>query len=152
MGNRGPLTMPGSRRGERAARRERKTGTPKFAGVTPQPPDWLPAAVLPIWERVIADLQDAGVPLERVDGQAIGFYCNCIHQTAQAVLAGDTKLSARLSRDAITWSGLIGASPAARARLGVKPTTIPRPNKWAKFAATEDDEWDQLDAMRRKTI
>jgi hypothetical protein len=97
----------------------------------------LPSDTIPTWKNVLADLKHANVPLQRIDGHAIAFYVLCITQTQAAVLAGDTKLSARLYRDAIAWSGLIGATPASRARLSIKPA--PKP---------VEDEWDKLDAMR----
>ena len=127
-GSRGPLTLATSRRGERERKKQKDAGN--VIVKSPEKPDWLPPTATDIWDATIEDLEAARVPLERVDGHAIGFYVLCVCQTAQAVLAGDTKLSARLSRDAIGWAGLIGATPTSRARLGIKPQLSPKPSKW----------------------
>lgn len=128
MGSRGPIRVETSRRGERERRKEKNRG-----GVivhVPEKPEWLPLAAGDVWESVIADLEAAQVPLERIDGHAIALYVLAIHQTGVAVAASDTKLAARLSRDAIAWAGLIGATPTSRARLGIKPAMSPKPSKW----------------------
>ena len=130
-GSRGPLTLATSRRGERERRQQKNAG--EVIVRIPEKPDWLPLAATTIWDTIIADLEDARVPLERIDGHAIAFYVLCVYQTAEAVLAGNTKLSARLNRDAIAWSGLIGATPASRARLGIKPILLAKGNKWSQL-------------------
>lgn len=84
-------------------------------------PEWIPAEAKGIWDTVLKDLVKAGVPLMRVDNHAVGMYCATIHEAQKAAGKGDTKLAARLGRDVLQWAAAIGATPASRARLGIKP-------------------------------
>ena len=85
-GTRGPLTIATSRRGERQRRQQKNKGETIVR--SPEKPDWLPLAATGIWDATIEDLEDARVPLERIDGQAIALYVLCIYKTAGAVAAG----------------------------------------------------------------
>ena len=114
----GPLTLETSRRGERASRKRKNEG--EVIINLPDCPDWLPVGAREIWDKVIRDLKLAKIPLQRIDSSAIALFVLCIHETAQAVAAGNTKLVAHFTRDSIAWAGLIGASPGLRARLGIK--------------------------------
>jgi hypothetical protein len=130
-GSRGPLTLASSRRGERERKLEKTKG--EVIVRIPERPAWLPLQAGDLWEATLGKLLDARIPLERVDGHAIAMFVMCVHETAGAVAAGDSKLIAKLSRDTITWSGLIGANPTSRARLGIKPQLSPKPSKWDKL-------------------
>jgi phage terminase small subunit len=113
--------------------------TPTGAAI--ERPAWLPADAVEIWNGVLEDLEDAGMSLERIDAHAIAFYASCIQGIKTATAAGDSKLVARFSRDAIAWGNQIGATPAARARLGLRS-----PDK----KATDADQWAELDAILRQ--
>jgi phage terminase small subunit len=126
------LTIPTSIRGQREQRGEQRAQTPS---VTPRKPDWLPGTADAIWKSVIRDLKAASVPMgQRIDCHAIGMYALTILEAHKATEQGDTKLAARLGRDALQWAGQIGATPASRARLGIKP---PKPED-------PDDPWARL--------
>ncbi|HWQ96460.1 MAG TPA: hypothetical protein VN538_00005 [Clostridia bacterium] len=72
--------------------------------------------------------------MQRIDGHAIAFYVACIDGARDATRNDDAKLVARFSRDAIAWGNQIGATPAARARLGIKPPHEPdEANPWDQF-------------------
>lgn len=140
-GSRGPLTRATSIRGERERQREKQRAwkEPKSAtakkGARLQMPAWIPEASRATWRRVVAGLHAANVGLEKIDGEAIGLYAACLDGAAQALKAGDTKSLTRFERDAIAWAGQIGATPAARARMGVKPQKAADPdNPWAQFS------------------
>lgn len=130
-GTRGPLTAVTSRRGERERRNESKAGEPVIT--MPERPDWLPTGAIGTWDAVIADLEAARVPLEHIDQSAIGMFVACVHGTSEAIAAGDLKLAARLNRDCLQWANAVGASPQARARLGIKPQQAARPSKWDRL-------------------
>ena len=98
-------------------------------------PAWLPAAAAPIWREVIRDLCAARVPLQAIDGHAIAMYVGLLAAAKDAAASKDAKLLARLSRDAIAWANQLGATPAARARLGLKPPAEAAPS----------DPWDAFD-------
>lgn len=121
MGSRGPLRNPFSVRGQM----ERHQSHPQPAGVRPKMPPWLAEGSAATWRRVVRGLADAGVPLQRIDAEAIAFYVACIDGAADAGKKSNGRLLARLSRDAIAWSSLIGATPAARARMGIKAVAAP---------------------------
>lgn len=127
-GSRGPLTAVSSRRGELARRKEKNEGDTIITA--PEMPNWIPISARDLWETTLNDLEEACIPLERIDGAAIGFYVLCIVQAREAAAQKDLKLSARLNRDAIAWATQIGGTPAARARLGIKPRQKKKPSKW----------------------
>ena len=135
MGVRGPLRLPTSIRGQKEERLARRKPLAYPATATPRKPEWLPDAAKPSWKGVIRDLNAASVPLQRIDGQAIGMYVLTILEVQKATDAGDTKLAARLGRDALQWAAAIGATPASRARLGIKPS---------KPEVLDDDVWNSL--------
>ena len=82
-------------------------------------PEWLPATAAKTWRRVVDGLHQAGVDLQAIDAEAIGFFVTCIDGARDAAAASDQKLVARFSRDALAWAALIGATPAARRRMGL---------------------------------
>lgn len=124
MGSRGPIRLATSTRGARQARLERKAPVPIVEKEIPDRPDWIPPAAIPIWEATIADLQRTDVPLERIDGSAIAFYVLCIHGAREALAADDSRMLARMGRDALQWANAIGATQAARSRMGIKPKLV----------------------------
>lgn len=121
MGARGPLRRPDSIRGQRERCKEAPTVEQK--GIAK--PAWLADSHQDTWNRVLEGLQAAGVPLEAIDAEAVSFYVVCIDGARDAAAKDDLKLVARFSRDAIAWGNLIGATPAARARMGIKPAAPP---------------------------
>ncbi len=141
MGSRGPLRNPNSQRGQRERRKGKRASAPR--GATPEQPAWLPAEAEGTWDAVLCDLQAAGVPLQRIDGHAIAFYCTCIEGARKAAQDDDPKLVARFSRDAIAWGNLIGATPAARARMGIRPEQ-PEPIDPLAEAIFGDPELDAI--------
>src|SRR4051794_39420164 len=125
MGQRGPLRMPTSRRGEREARKQRKIGVQPDAEqfTKPEMPGWLPEDAKPFWTRIVESLEEARVPLERCDSEAVAMYGLCVFEAQKAAnfaAAADVKPSeqlkfmaqvARFNRDAMNWAGVIGATP-----------------------------------------
>jgi phage terminase small subunit len=99
-------------------------------------PAWMPRTAAATWRRIVGGLRKAGVNLEQIDGEAVGFYTLCVDGAAAAAAKNDAKLTARFARDAIAWGNLIGASPSSRARLGIPPKKMP---------TAEDDAWAALD-------
>lgn len=97
-------------------------------------PPWVPATSESTWRRVVAGLGEAGVHLEQIDAEAVAFYALCVDGARDAAIAKDARLVARFCRDAIAWGNLIGAQPAARARLGLKPPTqLDADDPWASL-------------------
>ena len=136
MGSRGPIASSGGIRAERARKAKLKsngaTSIPK--GSTPERPEWLPATATATWESVVRDLQAAGVVLAAIDAHATAFYSLCI-EGARVAAGVNPNLVARFSRDAIAWGNLIGATPAARARMGIKQEPERPGNPWRQLAA-----------------
>src|ERR1035437_1693018 len=135
MGSRGPIRTPSSIRGQREAKKAREHPTVTPPGPALERPGWLPEEVGPTWKRVLCDLRGAGVPLEHIDAHGVAMYCLCLREAAKAAAKGNLTRAARFGKDSIQWANQIGASPVARARLGIKP---PRP-------AIEEDPWAKLD-------
>lgn len=131
-GSRGPLTSPFSVRGQKARRKSK--GTLSSVPETPERPSWLPQGAQETWDSVLADLEAAGMQLARIDAHAIGMYCALLLEIQKATAAGDGKLLARLNRDLIAWANQIGATPAARQRMGVQPAKPGDPgNPWEEL-------------------
>jgi hypothetical protein len=113
----------------------------------PAPSKWLSRAAKAIFLELVDDLTAAGVAIAKADGHAIGMAAVCLAGVADAAremqkarrlerkqptqklaakyqraaqAAGRTL--ARLERDSQTWLVAIAATPAARARLGIRPT------------------------------
>lgn len=153
MGSRGPLRNPSSIRGLKEAKATRPVPVPvesSAADSGPILPDWLPEACKPFCLRIATDLAAAKVPLERADSDAIGMYALALYECQRAAAfaeAAETDAGkqdflgkvARFARDAQSWANQIGATPASRARMNIKPVP-PKPL---------GDEWDELDSMRR---
>ncbi len=133
--SRGPLRSPTSIRGERERKQERRgKKKPQQASATPSMPSWMPTDAVETWGGVVNDLTAAMVPLQRIDAHSIAMFVLTIIETKKAAVSGDSKLAARLGRDALQWAGHIGATPASRARLNIKPPKV-----------VEDDPWADLD-------
>jgi len=145
MGSRGPIrAISGTRaiQSSRAARKKPKIKVPE--GNTPSIPPWLPPEARPFWKRIVPQLSEAGVVLQKIDGEAVGMYCLSLWQASEAALAAQTTSdealkirflakSAAFGQDALRWASAIGATPAARARLNIKP-----------LFNVEDDPWEAL--------
>lgn len=126
-GSRGPLTKATSVRGMKSQRKEPAV----LSGAAPKRPDWFKDAAA--WDAVIRDLRAAGVPLQQVDGTAIGMYLLTVDETRKAAESGDTRLAARLGRDALRWAGEIGATVASRERMSIRPTQTVDTSPWARI-------------------
>ena len=100
-------------------------------------PGWLPASVDQIWSDIVRDLAEANVPLQQIDAHAIGMYCLVILEAVKAAERGDARAAARLGRDGLQWAGILGASPAGRARLNIKPPLV------------KDADWERWEKLRR---
>jgi phage terminase small subunit len=134
MGLRGPLSMPGSRRSEQETRKQKRRKPSAAVVKRPAMPDWLPAEAAPTWKAVIRDLIGAAIPLERIDGHSIGWFVLCTLEASKAAAAGDAKTSARFGRDALQWAAQIGATPAARLRMNIKPEKPADDGPWERLA------------------
>ncbi len=151
MGSRGPLRSPHSVRGERERRQQRKQQRQTAPAKVLRMPSWLPETARETWRRVLMGLREAQVPLERIDAETVGFYVLCIDGAEEAAKRGDPKMLARFSRDAITWANQIGATPAARARMGIKPeVAYDANNPWAKLRAETDELKEILNRPRQQ--
>jgi phage terminase small subunit len=131
MGQRGPIASFGSVRSERARKRKGKMSsgaTPK--GSTPERPAWLPADAEAVWDAVVCDLQASGVPLAPIDGHSIALFALTILEVQKAAALGSTKTIARLGRDLIALGNLLGATPASRARMGIRTEPERPENPW----------------------
>jgi hypothetical protein len=93
---------------------------------------WLAGTAREIFGDLVSDLATAGVPVKRVDAAAIASAAVSLagvqDWTRRAIRArrNDQKLEigkiiGRYQRDAAVWLNVIGATPAARARMGVRP-------------------------------
>jgi len=149
MGARGPIAAFGSVRSERARKRKGKVSsgaTPQ--GSTPERPAWLPADAAAVWDAVVCDLQAAGVPLQRIDGHSVGMFVLTVLETQKAAALGSTKMAARFGRDLIQWANAIGATPAARLRMGIRKEQEWAGNPWRMLAAGMPSTGNQeLDAI-----
>lgn len=130
MGQRGPIGNPAGVRAQRARKAKSKSNGATPQGSMPTQPSWLPADAAVVWAAVLCDLQAAGVPLARVDGHAVGMFVLTILETQKAAALGSTKTVARLGRDLIQWANAIGATPAARLRMGIRAEPERPANPW----------------------
>lgn len=127
MGTRGLQRQPGS------VRAEREGG---IALDAPEPitvPRWLTPNSKKEFKRLVADLTSANVPIKQADSQLIGITASIlagvIEWTAKEQEADNlkdqlacAKQVAHYQRDVQKWLDMCGASPASRARLGLKAT------------------------------
>ena len=139
MGSRGPIQRPTSIRGER----RRRKPPAEVMGERPPMPDWLPEGAKSLWRRLLPRILAANVPLRMADSEAVAMYVLSVHNaqtSARAAERSETttlerlkhlRLSARFGKDALAWAGVIGATPAARARLGIRAEKPKDPdNPW----------------------
>ena len=137
---RDPNSVRGRREAERAARLANLS--PIDVGKAPQLvhsegvalvcPEGLPESVAAIWRSLVDDLIAAKVPIKSVDSHAIVMAARCMDTVRQAEqMSGNSKLEAKLRLDAMRlgnqagrdlqkWLEMICATPASRARIGVK--------------------------------
>jgi phage terminase small subunit len=125
MGTRGLQRQPGS------VRAEREGGVVLDAPEAIIVPRWLTPNSKKEFKRLVADLTSANVPIKQADSHAIA--------TAASILAGVIEWTAKehkaetlkdqlacakrvasYQRDSQKWLEMIGATPASRARLGLK--------------------------------
>jgi hypothetical protein len=135
MGSRGPIRGPQSIRSERERRKRARLGIQDEPQQLEQlaMPEWLPKNLEGEWDRTVQDLRCAGVPLAAIDSQAVGHFVLVGAEAVKAAASGDARTAARLGRDALTWASQIGATPASRVRMNIKPPKPAADNEWADF-------------------
>jgi hypothetical protein len=127
MGTRGIQRQPGS------VRAEREGGVVHDAPETLIVPKWLTRNSKVEFKRLVAELTSAKVPIKQIDSHVIGITASIlagvIEWTAKASKADNlkdqlacAKQVAHYQRDSQKWLEMIGATPASRARLGLKAT------------------------------
>jgi phage terminase small subunit len=105
------------------------------------PPDWLSRPDKKEFKILVRDLTAANVPIKQVDSFAIACCAQCIAAVSkwttmeqEAETLKDklecSKQVARYQRDSQKWAETIGATPAARARFGIRSA----PKKTGKLA------------------
>jgi hypothetical protein len=102
----------------------------------PRAPKHLSDTARGIFDDLVADLVDAGVPTKRADGHAIGMAAICLDEVRRwseigEQSHGDMRLQcaqvvARNQRDAQLWLGVIGATPKSRAQMGLRGKQEPK--------------------------
>ena len=161
-GSRGPLRDPNSRRGQAeqtAAQYTSILGDAKNAGVASTPndrrafvdtlrpkfPQGLPARVTELCEQLLDEMLAAKIPALQLDTATILQAARCLNtiEVAESFTESDDldsegRLKAlNLQLKAITESGKwlerIGATPGARARIGIKPEPEKKESALAKM-------------------
>ena len=145
MGARGPLRDPNSRRGQAEAVAVHRINlddtiavvgpsaqTRQTQGYHPVCPTGLPQRVAELWQEIVDNLMEAKVPVKQIDMYAISQAARCLAgaERADALMDDPTldgkghlaalKLGQQFGKDLVQWLTLIGATPAARARIGIK--------------------------------
>jgi hypothetical protein len=108
---------------------------------------WLPRKAKLVFETLVDDLMESGVSITRADTHALSMAALCLNSVATAAkdeatarrLIGSKTATVRLiakakkeaasaarnmmraERDAQTWLAMLAATPASRAKLGIKP-------------------------------
>jgi phage terminase small subunit len=96
-------------------------------------PAWLPVEIVPQFNTLVRDLAEASVPLKQADNNAIALCAQCLTElaywtkqkkNAKTIEARIecSKLIVRYGRDSQKWLETLCATPAARARIGLKAT------------------------------
>ena len=145
MGSRGPIGSVVGIRALKEARQTRKRPKAKpQEGKTIVMPPWLSPENEPFWARIVPELVAAGVALEQVDSDACGMYCLSLRLSAEAAVDAQTTTDPALrvrfmaksggfASDALKWGASLGATPAARARLGIKNVPPEPDDPWREF-------------------
>lgn len=114
MGAHGPLRDPNSVRGLREAdKAPAELPTPE----SPVPPTWLKARVRKIFDQLVTEAVNGGVPTKACDGHMFAMAAQCTLDYQQAK---DAAARARIGRDLEKFYDVIGATPKARLRMGIK--------------------------------
>lgn len=166
MGSRGPMRVPGSRRDQaevEAASRISILSDAKNAGVgsvtndggdasgqRPRFPSGLPSRVAQICEEVLTNMLSAGIQAIQHDVGTItqAARCQWASELAEAYADSD-ELDAKGKLQAMTllvktiaesgkWQERIGATPAARARIGIKPVPEKKMSRLEKMLAKKE--------------
>jgi hypothetical protein len=96
-------------------------------------PAWLPSDAVKQFDILVKDLMQASVPIKQADNNAIACCAQCLTELAYwtkqkknaktiETRIDCSKLIARYQRDSQKWLETICATPAARARIGLKAT------------------------------
>lgn len=124
MTSRGPLRQPGSVRGL-------KEGVELPSPESIPAPKWLKKRAQEVFLKLVAEAIDGGVPTKACDSHifAMAAQCTVDYQTAK-----DAAARARIGRDLEKFYDVIGATPKARLRMGLKGKP-PAQSKTAKLLA-----------------
>lgn len=125
MGARGILRQPDS------VRAQREGGVTHDAPEPVTAPKWLSRTAKAEFKRLVEELTTAEVPIKQIDSYAIAMTAYNITAVAEWIEKEQTtdklteqiecsKQITRYQRDCQKWLEMIAASPAARARLGMK--------------------------------
>lgn len=157
MGRRGPIRQVGSVRWKREEKKRRTLSlvgapaveVPAVRGPAPaiQPPVWLSEEIIPKFERLAADLVDAGVQLKQADSRAVAIAAGLERDLALAEAASsqeDTtpevllmaiRFRQQLRKDLFAVLVALGGTSFARLRAGIKDEPPKQQNAWEKLAA-----------------
>jgi hypothetical protein len=155
----GPLRNPNSRRGQAEIRKRQRlmqaealarpdaTPLPVPVGDLPACDPKLPRAVREKYANLVINLAAAKVPVKQVDADAITMAARClaaVDMWGAIELDGEQPVEQRNSasrnrasagKDLIQWLQLICATPAARARIGLKAAPEKRGGRLAELLA-----------------
>jgi hypothetical protein len=126
----------------------------KIGGVARKPvvskgvicPRWLSESGQDMWHSLVADLTTAGVAIQDIDAHAIAMAAYCLAAVAElgesekepslslSARLGISKLVQKYQSNSQSWLEKIGATPAARGRMGIRPEPV----------VAADDAWDTL--------
>lgn len=110
MTTRGPLRQPDSVRGLKEG-----VEVPRPEAI--EAPTWLKKRAREVFAKLVAEAIDGGVPTKACDAHifAMAAQCTVDYQTARDAMA-----RARIGRDLEKFYDVIGATPKARLRMGLK--------------------------------
>jgi P27 family predicted phage terminase small subunit len=143
MGLKGKLRQPGS------VRAEREGGTFIDAPEHIDAPKFLSKKAKAQFKKLVAELIGAGVPVKQLDCNAIAITAHTVvscgewleREALAESLADKLKCSkeiTRYARDLQKWLDMIGATPAARLRLGLKREQ-PKTSQLATLLAAKNE-------------
>lgn len=107
-------------------------------GDTPACPEWLSAEAKGTWQSLLDGLLAAEIPIRAIDTYAIAMAANCLTAVAVWTARGASpdlgteaqmnvsRMVQRFQADAEGWLDKIGATPAARMRMGIKGPSKPK--------------------------
>jgi len=109
----------------------------------------LPRRVREIYQNLVVDLLGAKVPIKQIDSHAITMAARCLAsvEAAESIAhngeatadqrLGALRLAGQFGKDLVQWLQLICATPAARARIGLRPAPEKKMGPLAKILAAK---------------